>query len=274
MLDWIRLRLSQKNMRWLYDHIYYSRWICGGRNFFNVGIAPVDAEVSRLPGVRGEEDQAQVYCEVFKAYRSVAVRPVPGNILEIGVGLGGGLPLTRSFFPDSNCFGLDLSHTALQRAKMQRSGGLIAANLLRCPFAPGSFDLIFGVEASPGVDLLELFKELGRSLSPNGILILVETQGMPSAALQVKLRTLAAEAALDMAAYADLTPRLLEARKVEYDRNKRLERWPIPGFRSTVREMSVTPGSKRYGYYANGEWTYFIGAFTHAKPSVEKHRHR
>lgn len=233
--------------------------------YFNMGISPVDAEVSQLLGARGEEDQAQVYYEVLKAYRNLAAQPVPNNILEVGVGLGGGISLTRALYPDSNYFGLDFSLTALRRAKLQGSSGLIAANLLHCPFAPGTFDLVFGIEASPGLELLGLFKELGPSLSRNGVLVLVATQGMPSDELQVKLSRLAAEATLDMVAYTDLTPRLLEARKVEYDRNKRLERWPIPGFQSAVREMSVAPGSKRYGYYAKGDWTYFMGAFMHVE---------
>ncbi len=261
MIHWLRLKLSRKNMRWLYDHVYYSWWISGGRRFFNAGIAPVDEEVRQFPFVRGDEDQAQVYYEILKTYRKVAARAAPRRILELGVGLGGGISLIHAFCPVSQYFGLDISLAALRRARDHPNDGLVVANLLRAPYKAGIFDLIFGVEASPGVPWQQLFAEPRRMLAPDGLLILADTWEFRAQALQDALRDAAGEAGFELALFVDLTSRLLEARKVDVARNRRLDRWPVPGIRRAVREMSAAAGSTRHARYLRGELTHFIAAF-------------
>jgi SAM-dependent methyltransferase len=260
-LNRVRILLSRRYLRFFYDRIYYSGWISGDRNFFNAGIVPVDDEVRRLGFVQGEEDQAQTYYEAVKAYRRWRPGAEPQRILELGVGLGGGIPVVRAFFPRSEYFGLDLSTASVRRSSRHARSTLVVANCLRAPFRDRAFDLIVWVEASQALELPGLLEEPRRLLAPGGLMVIVDFRKMGSDALHALVHDSARRVGLALLEYANITSRLLEARSASPERNRRLERRIGFPLRSVVREMTVADGSERYAEYKSGKRTYFISVF-------------
>jgi SAM-dependent methyltransferase len=261
-LNRLRTFLSRRHLRFFYDHIYYSGWISRDRNFFNSGISPVDAEIRGLDFVQGEEDQAQTYYEAVKAYRRWRPAAEPRRILELGVGLGGGIPVIKAFFPESDFFGLDLSVASVRRSSRHARNALAVANCLRAPFRDGAFDLIVWVEASQALELPGLLEEPRRLLAPGGLLVIVDFRKMASGALEALLRESARQVGLAVLEYANITHRLLEARRMKSERNVRLEQRVVFPLRSVVREMTAAEGSERYAQYERGQRTYYICVLT------------
>lgn len=105
---------------------------------------------------------------------------VPGRILDLGCGPGTFTLVAASHFPKARFVGVDLTPPMLARARARsagRSGRLewARANALRLPFPNGSFDLVmsaFVVRNLP--DLPKAFAELGRVLTPGGVLLTLE----------------------------------------------------------------------------------------------------
>lgn len=68
----------------------------------------------------------------------------PESILEVGCGFGRNLKfLIDNHIPASKLTGADISAVLLARARLPKSVRLIQGNVLRLPFAPNQFELVF-----------------------------------------------------------------------------------------------------------------------------------
>lgn len=264
-LDRRRLALSKQFNRDFYDRLYYSDWLTGGFDFFNLGLAPADAAFAGAAAFAGERHQAQVYLEAIKAWRRHTDRPVPRRVLEIATGLGGGMQILAHCLPDTPLFGLDYSYRAVQRTRRGNpAAGLIVADARAVPLAAADFDLIVNVESMHAVDIRLFLSEARRLLSGDGHLVVIDFRLGSVQALHRFLLRHAIEAHLHLVEFSDCTERALAAATADTARRRQLQRrvpWP---FRHWVNEMTAGEGSELRRRYESGEKTYFLAVFAPA----------
>lgn len=100
----------------------------------------------------------------------------PARILDLGCGTGANLPILRRRYPKARLFGADLALNMLMAAR-RRSGWwrqvpLACADVLRLPFAAGSFDFVYcNLVLQWCDDLDQAFGELRRIVAPHGLLL-------------------------------------------------------------------------------------------------------
>ena len=119
VLNRSRLGITKRFNRFFYDHIYYNPWLTKNLKFFNLGLVPIDPEIATADFISAEKPQAQVYFEAIKAYKRHAAIAHPEKVLEVSVGLGGGLVLLAQHFPKARLFGLDYSKTSAKRTRQR-----------------------------------------------------------------------------------------------------------------------------------------------------------
>ena len=252
--------------KWVYNYLYYNKWITGHLSFFNTGIAPVDEELLTLRPNDFENYQAQVYHETIKAYRRIASDKNSLTILEVACGLGGGIKYFTHILPNATVFGIDLSFTSVYRSKKLCDAAHYAvANAHQLPFKSASFDLIIAVECLNKLDMDLFFAETERLLRPEGVLCVVDFRPMMFVDIQEKIKNICAGYSLHIKEITDLTDRVLEASEQDRVRQNRVL-GKIPwGFRQVARELMVMPGSKRHTSYLHKLRCYYL--FTAQKSS-------
>ncbi len=101
---------------------------------------------------------------------------VGDRALDIACGTGDVLLLLEKAYPQTQVFGLDVSHGMLgQTASEQPGSKLVLANALSSPFPSESFDLLtiaFGFRNMP--DYESFLEEANRILKPGGRLLILE----------------------------------------------------------------------------------------------------
>lgn len=257
--------MSRQFNRCFYDRLYYSGWLTGGFDFFNLGLAPAAVEIASEASFAGERHQAQAYVEAVEAWRRHTDRPAPRRVLEIATGLGGGMKLLAHCLPGAALFGLDYSYRAVQRTRRGNpAAGLIVADARAVPFAAGHFDLIVNVESMHAVDIRLFLKEARRLLSGDGHLVVIDFRLSSVKPLHGFLLRHAAEADLHLVEFSDCTARALAAAAADTARRRQLQRrvpWP---FHHWVNEMTAGEGSELRRRYESGEKTYFLAVFAPA----------
>lgn len=134
---------------------------------------------------RAFEQAAASYDSAAVLQREVAARLLerldlttinPGRILDLGCGTGGNLQVLRRRYPKARLFAADLALNMLGAAR-RRSGWwrqvpLVCADVLRLPFAAGSFDFVYcNLVLQWCDDLDQAFGELRRIVAPHGLLL-------------------------------------------------------------------------------------------------------
>ena len=265
------LSLSKKYNCFFYNRFFYSQWFSGGLQFFNAGIEPVDQNITAAGMFQGEERQAQVYYEAVTAYRHACPQRQPDRILEIAVGLGGGMCVLSRFFPESALFGLDYSATSIKRAgKVAPQSRLVIANALQVPFRSSSFDLIVNVESLNNLPDMEcFFNEMSRLLSPQGYLILIDFRLGTFDDVKSRICHSAHQAGMKTEQFQNLTERLMASVQSDVERhNHILKRVPLP-LRWMAKEMVVAESSERFKQYRDGKRCYFLTVFSRI-PSIQQ----
>lgn len=100
----------------------------------------------------------------------------PQRILDLGCGTGGNLQVLRRRYPKARVFAADLALNMLTAARRRlgwwRQMPLACADMLRLPFAAGSFDFVYCNLVLQWCDDLDLaFTELRRIVAPHGLVL-------------------------------------------------------------------------------------------------------
>jgi demethylmenaquinone methyltransferase / 2-methoxy-6-polyprenyl-1,4-benzoquinol methylase len=110
------------------------------------------------------------------------------DALDFGCGTGGLARLLRVRFPRARVVAVDFSGAMVRVARRRTRGrhgpGFAVADVLRLPFADGSFDVASSAFVARNLrDLPAAFRELRRVLRPDGLLLTLEVSEPGSAAV-------------------------------------------------------------------------------------------
>lgn len=259
VLNRSRLGITKRFNRFFYDHVYYSPWLTKNLKFFNLGLVPIDPEIAAADFIGAEKPQAQVYFEAIKAYKRHAPSAHPEKVLEVSVGLGGGLVLLAQQLPKARLYGLDYSQTSAKRTRQQlKTAQLVVADAHLTPFTDNSFALVVNVESLHAFKPEVFFKEIKRLLRDDGLFVVVDFRKIPVVELHRYLRQEAEAAQLQVVEFVDLTQRALAASLQDSARRQLLSRRVPPPFKKWVNEMTAAEGSELRKQYETGEKTYFL----------------
>ncbi len=194
------------------------------------------------------------------------------GILEVGSGRGGGADyIVRSFEPRSYR-GLDLSHRAVDfcnRHYQHEALSFTQGSAMNIPFEDGSFDVVINVESShryPDVGIF--FKEVERVLKPNGHFLYTDfTDDFLVEPLHRKLEV----SGMTMKKHEVITPAVLKALDLDYDRRKMLiQRIVPPIMRGVAGNFSGIEGSDMYSWFQSGKVEYFFYVMEKGGPGAGK----
>jgi len=108
--------------------------------------------------------------EIFSAVFKKLLQKKELQILDVGCGTGGNLPLLAGY---GNVVGIDNSPTAVAYAKTQGYTSVICADASKLPFADNSFDCVVAIDIIEHMqDDSAFVKELHRVLTPEGFAVL------------------------------------------------------------------------------------------------------
>ena len=125
-------------------------------------------------------DESKRYASLRQVYPKIVAEVLTEpfkNVLDVGCGTGALLSQIQEHRKNVNLFGIDLSQEMINvaHAKLGSTADLRVSESERLPFKNGAFDLVictfsFHHHPNPAV----VFKEIGRVLSPEGRLIMVD----------------------------------------------------------------------------------------------------
>jgi len=105
--------------------------------------------------------------ESLKALASV---PAKATVLEVGAGAGQFIRSVKRIRPDLDCFGSDISKTAIEKAKLVDDGVTYAVSGDTLPYADASMDAVLIYDVLEHVtDVQGVLREIYRVLKPGGI---------------------------------------------------------------------------------------------------------
>ena len=241
----------------LMNEAIFAGMLISGIRMINNGLRPVSE-----PGPEAEQRETYRTLAAFAAERGAK-----GDCLEIGAGLGEGLPIIAAA-GGWRVSGLDGSRIAAFAAR-RRGRDVAFADITRMPLPTASVDHVLGVECVVCLDNQEAgLRDIARILRPGGALSIAEFRRARPRGAARRLDELAHGAGLRLAEFRDLTDRardsvLAQARA----RGERLNRIPPP-FRRWARELSAVEGSARYEEWMTGKRCYYLARLE--KPLGEK----
>jgi SAM-dependent methyltransferase len=127
---------------------------------------------------------------VFRAAHHAVLNHVrqhiePKSILDVGCGTGRLIRLAAAAFPDALIVGVDVSSGMLNRVGRERR---LQAAAERLPFRDGAFDLVVSTASyRHWTDHGAALREIGRVLSPDGLLVLADLFPAQSAGLRARV---------------------------------------------------------------------------------------
>lgn len=218
---------------------------------FNVGLAPVDAEILADPAMAGNVHQIQLYAELFSLAGLDADAWRRSAVIEVAAGCGGGLLyLSRRHRPHT-AIGVDMSAIAAWRGR--RLGvDVRKGDAAFLPFEDQSFDCLVCVDALNYLVESEFMSEAIRVLKSSGRLLLAESSSTFADAWE-RFQRLATLGGLAVHTIRDVSE---GARRSLRERSPRVARaiaWMPPFLRSRVQEMTIVEGSERYRRWQAGE---------------------
>lgn len=105
-----------------------------------------------------------------KALNSLSVLPSASNVLEVGCGAGQFIRAVKKNRPDLDCFGCDISQSALDVAQIARDGVFYDLSGEKLPYADEFFDAILIFDVLEHAEKPEfLLAEINRVLKRGGI---------------------------------------------------------------------------------------------------------
>lgn len=241
----------------LMNEAIFAGMLLSGIRMINNGLRPVSAE-------EPEAEQRETY-RTLAAF--AAEHGAVGECLEIGAGLGEGLPIIQAA-GDWRVAGLDGSRIAALAAR-RRGRDVRLADIARMPIPDNSIEHILGVECVVCLDHPEAgLKDIARILRPGGALSIAEFRKSKPRGAARRLDQLASDAGLRLADFRDLTERARNSVQAQAPaRAARLNRIPPP-FRKWARELSAVEGSARYEEWMSGKRCYYLARLE--KPLGEK----
>jgi len=104
---------------------------------------------------------------ILKAARSIGGKP---KILEIGCGAGQFIRAVKKNLKESECFGVDISQTAIDKAKSLNDGVVYSISADKVPFADETFDMVLILDVLEHVsDPKAMVEEVKRVLKKDGL---------------------------------------------------------------------------------------------------------
>lgn len=241
----------------LMNEAIFAGMLISGIRMINNGLRPASDE-----GPEAEQRETYRTLAAFAAERGAK-----GECLEIGAGLGDGLPIIQAA-GDWRVSGLDGSRIAVLAAR-RRGRDMQFADIARMPIPECGVDHILGVECVVCLDNPEAaLKDIARILRPGGALSIAEFRRSKPRGAARKLDELARGAGLRLGEFRDLTDRARDSVMAQAGaRAARLNRIPPP-FRQWARELSAVEGSARYEEWVSGKRCYYLARLE--KPLGEK----
>lgn len=238
--------------RIMYDMIYSVPAVARG-GFFNHGFHPPAPDMPLAPGLAESPLQAAYYDFALRLHPGPA--PVPGSLLDIGCGSGGGLLQAAACFPGTRLAGIDQSGRGIRQARRRLRAITPGVDLRRgaadrLPFADASFDRVESVGVIGYVDRAALMAEIGRVLRPGGIASLTGgAMDTPLSWLRQRLEAAGREAGLHEVRFTETTANCFAAVEMDGPRHAAMiEKLPSV-VRGYAREWAALPGSLRHQMY-------------------------
>lgn len=241
----------------LMNEAIFAGMLISGIRMINNGLRPVSFE-----GPEAEQRETYRTLAAFAAEHGAT-----GECLEIGAGIGDGLPIIQAV-GDWRVTGLDGSRIATIAAR-RRGHDVRLADIRRMPIPDNSVEHILGVECIVCLDHPEAgLRDIARILRPGGALSIAEFRKAKPRGAARRLDKLAKGAGLRLADFRDLTERARDSVLAQSEaRGARLNRIPPP-FRGWARELSAVEGSTRYEEWMTGKRCYYLARME--KPLGEK----
>lgn len=241
----------------LMNEAIFAGMLISGIRMINNGLRPVSE-----PGPEAEQRETYRTLAAFAAEHGAN-----GVCLEIGAGLGEGLPIIKAA-GDWRVEGVDGSRLAAFAAR-RRGKDVAFADIRRMPVADASIDHVLGVECVVCLDDQEAgLRDIARILRPGGALSIAEFRRAKPRGAARRLDELAQGAGLRLAEFRDLTDRARDSVLAQaQSRGAKLTRIPPP-FRRWARELSAVEGSTRYDEWVTGKRCYYLARLQ--KPLGEK----
>lgn len=126
--------------------------------------------------------------QVSDTLKLVQIRP--RSILDYGCGVGSWLGLLSRTFPDAHMHGVDISRTAIEKAKHKfPEHHLESFNGLKAPFPDAQFDLVFSYHVLEHVDNIDAsVEDIARMLRPGGYVVIIFPCGNEGSFLEHVMR--------------------------------------------------------------------------------------
>ena len=236
-------------------------------HFFNSGYAPIAPDLIAVPALAGEPYQAALFDFVLRGHAGALAADAPRRLLEVGVGLGGGILYARAAYPDAEITGIDADPSAISAARRRigavRNVRLEVARGDTLPFAGGSFDRVVSVGTAGYIGIAAFMAETARVLAPGGHVSF--STGFTDASwdgIRRLMDDLAQKHGLTVARLTDITPNVLAALDADVPRREALIRRVPPPFRGYAREWADLPGTARHARYAAGRRIDFAAVLT------------
>jgi SAM-dependent methyltransferase len=111
--------------------------------------------------------------QVLDTLRVIQIKPL--SILDYGCGVGAWFPLLSHVFPDADIYGVDISKTAIDKARSRFPGyHLESFDGLTAPFSDSQFDLVFTYHVLEHVDDIDRsINDISRMLKTGGYAVII-----------------------------------------------------------------------------------------------------
>lgn len=244
--------------RLLYELLHV--W-CGikGYSTFNIGMAPVAAEVLAERKFAREACQIQLYADLIDfAQRAAPLQP-NARVLEVGAAGGGGVRYLRWRLPQAAVVGVDNASVAVLIGRL-RGFDIRHAGAGKLPFANDSVDCVLCVDSFSIFPQEAYLAEARRVLKPHGLVLIADYLEASTETLRDNLEHLAADAELQVCRFEDATPGVLRALERDGERKAAAIRNLPNAIQRQLAETMSLRGSERYANWQSGKNSYYLAA--------------
>jgi SAM-dependent methyltransferase len=239
----------------LYYDLAFRAAASWGVSCFNYGYAPASAEVLG-DGAISEPYQVEMYRQAAVAIGLDVLRGA--TVLEISCGLAGGLDYLHRALGIETPVALDRALPGVRSARHRFSLPAVQSDALALPFADGSIDVVFNVEASHVYFGKPFLAEVRRVLKRGGHFALVDSRDLTPQMAEAYLCEHLAAQGLRLSSFRDVTPNVVASCVADSPRRETMLKH-LPFFlRPPLRPMLGVEGSSRYECFRSRKTCYFI----------------